>query len=69
MTLNPDSAVIAYCAPGLKEHAARLLDAQGEVYREIIEHPWMPGRTDVILATDPDWSWAVAQPVQTRDRP
>ncbi len=50
MTLDPDSPVVAYCAPGLMGYAERLLES--EVYRELIEHPWMTGRTDVILATD-----------------
>lgn len=49
---EPDSSVVAYCAPGLKNYAARLLEDRGERYREIIEHPWMYGRADVILATD-----------------
>jgi hypothetical protein len=53
--VNPDSAVIAYCAPGLKEYASRLLDDSGEVYREVIESPDMVGRMDVRLETDPSW--------------
>ena len=51
--IDPDSAVVAYCAPGLKDYAARLLECKGEVVREIAEHPWLAGRTDIILAADP----------------
>lgn len=51
-------AVVAYCAPGLKEYATRLLETNGDRVREVIEHSCMAGRTDVILATDPDWSAA-----------
>jgi hypothetical protein len=61
MSLTPDTPttgesdpVVAYCAPGLKEYATRLLDSRSEQYREVVEHPWMEGRTDVILAVD--WS-------------
>lgn len=46
---GPDSAVTAWCAPGLAGYAARLLESAGETVREITEHPWMAGRTDVIL--------------------
>ena len=53
MTRDPDSPVTAYCAPGLAGYAERLLDTSGEIYREVIEHPGMAGRTDVILAADP----------------
>jgi len=55
MNAEQDSPVVAYCAPGLKNYATRLLDSSGERYREVIEHPGMAGRTDVILATDPGW--------------
>jgi hypothetical protein len=54
MKINPDSAIVAYCAPGLKEYVATTL-GDGEEIREIIEAPWMINRTDVILATDPGW--------------
>jgi hypothetical protein len=47
--------VVAYCAPGLKGYATRLLETNGERVREVIEHPYMAGRTDVILTTDPFW--------------
>lgn len=53
--INPDSPVAAYCAPGLKSYATRLLQCRGEVVREVIETSAMAGRADVILATDPDW--------------
>lgn len=53
--INPDSAVIAYCAPGLKAYASKLLDDSGEVYQQVIERPSMAGRTDVVLETDPGW--------------
>jgi hypothetical protein len=60
--INPDSPVAAYCAPGLKAYATRLLEDRGEVVREVIEHPWMAGRTDIILATDPGWHTRPHQP-------
>ena len=50
---DPASLVVAYCAPGLKGYAARLLETNNDVVREIIEHPYMKGRTDVVLTTDP----------------
>jgi len=53
MKINPDSAVAAYCAPGLKGYAASILG--NEEVREIIEDPEMAGRTDVILAVDVAW--------------
>lgn len=53
MTADPASTVAAYCAPGLKGYAERLLDTSGETYREVIEHPWMAGLTYVVLAADP----------------
>jgi hypothetical protein len=53
--IDPGSAVTAYCAPGLKNYATSLLEHRGEVVREVAEHPWMAGRTDIILAADPDW--------------
>jgi hypothetical protein len=53
VNINPDSAVAAYCAPGLKEYAISLLG--NEEVREVIEDPNMAGRTDVVLATDPGW--------------
>ena len=66
MTINPASAVVAYCARGQKGYASALLEARGEVVREVIEHPWMAGRLDVILMTDPDW---YTRPVQFQDQP
>lgn len=53
--INPDSPVTAYCAPGLTAYATALLESRGEVVRAVVEHPWMTGHTDVMLATDPDW--------------
>jgi hypothetical protein len=51
-----ETAVVAYCAPGLKGYATRLLASNGDQVREVIEHPWMTGRTDVILMVDdPYW--------------
>src|SRR5215472_14292512 len=52
---GPAELVVAYCAPGLKNYATRILEANGERVREVIEHPYMTGRTDIILTTDPDW--------------
>ena len=52
---DPAEPVVAYCAPGLKDYAARILEANGERVREVIEHPYMAGHTDIILTTDPDW--------------
>ena len=52
---DPSDLVVAYCAPGLKGYAICLLESNGERVREVIEHPWMIGRTDVILMTDPFW--------------
>jgi hypothetical protein len=50
MTLiDPDTPVVAYCAPGLKDYATRLLEHNGETVREVIEHPHMAGRLDVVL--------------------
>ena len=60
---DPASLVVAYCAPGLAAYAARLLEDNGDVVREIIETQAMAGRTSVILATDPvfplpaDWTY------------
>jgi hypothetical protein len=76
-TPDPDSPVVAYCAPGLKAYAERLLDTSGETYREVIEHPWMAGRADVILAVDRfpwidttadlpfPWCWWLTDPGRT----
>jgi len=52
---DPTELVVAYCAPGLKNYAERLLATNGDRIREVIEHPYMTGRTDVILTTDPSW--------------
>jgi hypothetical protein len=46
----PVNPVVAYCAPGLRGYAIRLLETNGDQVREVIEHPWMTGRTDVIIA-------------------
>lgn len=60
---EPDTPVTAYCAPGQRGVAELLLALRGERYRELVEHPWLAGRTDIILAADPqfplpaDWSW------------
>lgn len=64
--INPGSPVTAYCAPGLRGYATRLLEHTGDEVREVIEHPWMAGRTDVILATGPGWH---TRPRDPRDRP
>lgn len=60
MPVEPESVVTAYCAPGMAEYAARLLEMRGERYREVVEHPYMAGRLDVVLATDPGW-WKVGR--------
>jgi hypothetical protein len=52
---DPAELVVAYCAPGLKGCAERLLESNGERVREVVEHPYMTGRTDVILTTDGNW--------------
>jgi hypothetical protein len=52
---DPAELVVAYCAPGLKNYATRLLETNGDRVREVIEHPAMAGRTDVILTTGPLW--------------
>lgn len=52
---SPAAAVTAYCAPGLRDYAATLLALNGEQAGRIIEHPYLKGRTDIILTTDPDW--------------
>ena len=51
---GPPWPVVAYCAPGLKAYAERLLETTGDQATAIIEHPYMAGRTDVILTTSPD---------------
>jgi hypothetical protein len=58
---DPAEMITAYCAPGLKGYATRLLESNRERFREVIEHPYMSGRTDVILATDPNWPVARAK--------
>lgn len=52
---GPAELVVAYCAPGLKDYATRLLETNGDRVREVIEHPWMAGHLEVILTTDPSW--------------
>jgi hypothetical protein len=52
-----DDLVVAYCAPGLKNYATRVLQSNGEHVREVIEHAYMAGRTDIILATDTGDGW------------
>ena len=58
---DPVTAMTAYCAPGLKDYAIRLLESNRERVREVIEHPYMAGRLDVILTTDPDWGREVTR--------
>src|SRR4249920_1524670 len=48
----PAPLPVAYCAPGRKGWTAFLLDLLGEDYSEVVEHSWMAGRTDIILAAD-----------------
>ena len=50
---DPAERVTAYCAPGMKEYATRLLESRGEGFREMIEHPYLAGHMSVILTTDP----------------
>jgi hypothetical protein len=50
---DPADAIVAYCAPGQKDHAVRVLADRKERYREVIEHPYMTGRSDIILTTGP----------------
>ena len=40
---------VAYCAPGRKLAAAMTLMLNGENKTRIVEHPWLEGRTDVLI--------------------
>ena len=48
---DPAHLVVAYCAPGLKNYATRLLETNGDRVDEVLEHPSMVGRADVLQAT------------------
>jgi hypothetical protein len=50
---DPAQAIVAYCAPGQLDHARRFLASRKERYGELVEHPYMAGRTDIVLTTDP----------------
>lgn len=45
--------VTAYCAPGRETITALTLLLRGEKAGRILAHPWMAGRTDIILTTGP----------------
>jgi hypothetical protein len=51
MVIDPNSAVVAYCAPGMKDYVTSVLDH--ETVREVIEDPAMTGLTNVRLVADP----------------
>jgi hypothetical protein len=57
MIIDPNSAVVAYCAPGLKYYVISAL-LEYETVREVIEDPAMTGRTDVVLSADPVYTKA-----------
>jgi hypothetical protein len=40
---------VAYCAPGQHFAAALTLALKGEQVERIREHPWLEGRTDVLV--------------------
>ena len=42
---------IAYCAPGRKFVTQIALLMQDEHVAEVAEHPWLEGRTDVLVVT------------------
>jgi len=39
----------AYCAPGQRVYAGIILALKGEQVADIVEHPWLDGRTDVLI--------------------
>lgn len=43
---------VAYCAPGGRTAAAIALMLQGEQVAEIAEHPWMSGRSDILVVRE-----------------
>jgi hypothetical protein len=49
----PDDYPVAYCAPGRRYAAALALALKGEQVERITEHPWLEGRTDVIVMAEP----------------
>ena len=63
---DPAELVTAYCAPGLKDYATRLLESRQEGFREVIKHPYMTGRTGVVLTTDPNY-WDLGPPVHSEE--
>ena len=50
---DPAPLPAAFCAPGLAGYAARLLEGKNEKVSEVIEHPYMTGRTDILLVAPP----------------
>lgn len=44
-----ETGKIAYCAPGRKALAEVALVLQGEFVREVAEHAWLTGSTDIIV--------------------
>ena len=52
---DPAELVTAYCAPGLRDYATKVLESRQERVREVIEHPYLAGHLDIILTTDPCW--------------
>ena len=51
--MTADGYPIAYCAPGRKFDAALTLMFKGEQVARILEHPWLEGKTDVIVISEP----------------
>jgi hypothetical protein len=51
--VSPDDPVVitAYCAPGRKGASELILALNGDPGCNVVEHPYMTGRTDVILVS------------------
>lgn len=56
----------AYCAPGYRDRAEQILRERGEWPCEIIEHPYMTGRYDVII-TSPGTLFPAFNPMEYRE--
>lgn len=39
----------AYCAPGRRMISALTLMLEGEQVAEIVEHPWLAGKTEILI--------------------
>jgi hypothetical protein len=53
----------AYCAPGRQFTAALTLALRGERVAEIVEHPWLPGSTDVLIVNTAEITAWLDRPV------